>query len=64
MKESMNTMLVASSALSVCAETMDHSTGPDLSYAKFSLFHMFEVGFWSKVPYFGDPHPMLMVKRD
>ena len=56
----MTTMLVASSALSVCAETMDHSVGLNLSYAKFSLFdfifHMFEVGFWSKVPYFGDPH--------
>ena len=25
----MNTMLVASSALSVCAETMDHSTGTE-----------------------------------
>ena len=26
-KENMNTLLVASSALSVCAETMDHSAG-------------------------------------
>ena len=25
----MNTMLVASSALSVCADTMDHSTGKE-----------------------------------
>ena len=53
-KENMNTMLVATSALSVCTEL-------NLSYAKFSLFdfifHMFEVGFWSKIPYFADPHP-------
>ena len=50
----MNTMLVASSALSVCTDTMDHSTGLNLSYANFLLFdfifHMFEVGFWFKVP--------------
>ena len=28
-KENMNTMLVASSDLSVCTETMDHSTGTE-----------------------------------
>ena len=28
-KENMNTMLVTSSALSVCAETMDHTTGTE-----------------------------------
>ena len=33
-KENMNTMLVASSALSVCAETMDHSTGTEPKLCK------------------------------
>ena len=60
-------MLVASSALSVCAETKDHSTGLNLSYARFSLFdfifHMFEVRFVPKSPIFATPTPMLMVKR-
>ena len=44
-KENLTIMLVASSALSVCTETMDHSTGTEPKLSKFSLFdfifHMF-----------------------
>ena len=47
-----------------CREEEEVGEARNLFDANFLLFdiifHMAEVGFWSKVPFFGDPHPQCL----
>ena len=56
----MNTMLLASSALSVCAHSMHYSTGTEPKLGRFcrlTSFFTFEVGFMVQSPLFWRPYP-------